>query len=116
MRAQGRQRDRQHVETEEKIRSETMCGDLFFEIAVRGGDDPDVDTDVGATADALEALFFEKAQELRLKRRGHLPDLVEKNRPGVGDFQQSFLLQTCVGERSALVTEELALEQLLGKR
>ena len=43
----------------------------------------------------------------------HLADFVEEDRPAVGGFQQAFLLHARVGERAALVTEQLALQQLL---
>ena len=46
----------------------------------------------------------------------HLADLVEEHRAAVGGFEQALLLHARIGERAALVAEELALEQLLGQR
>ena len=63
------------------------------------------------SADAAEGFLLEEAQELGLKRRRHLPDLVEKDRAVVGLFEQPALLLPRVGERAALVAEHLGLEQ-----
>ena len=46
--------------------------------------------------------------------RRHLADLVEEQRPAVGRLEQPPLLRLRVGEGAALVTEELALQQVLG--
>ena len=67
-------------------------------------------------ADALEALLFEEAQQLGLQRRHHLADLVEEHRAAVGALEQPALLHPRIGERAALVAEQLALEQLLRQR
>ena len=46
----------------------------------------------------------------------HLADLVEEHGAAVGRLEQPALLLPRVGERAAFVPEQLALEQLLGKR
>src|SRR5690606_32634950 len=88
----------------------------LFQVPVRGGDDADVHADVGGAADALETLLLEKTQQLRLEGRDHLADLVEEYRAAVGALQEAALLHARVGERAPLVTEQLALEQLLRQR
>ena len=115
-RPQRRHLDRQDVQTEEQIGAEPMLGDFLLEIPIRGGDHAHVDADVVRSAHALEALFLEESQQLGLKPGSHLADLVEEDRAAVGHFEKALLLQTRVGERAALVAEQLALEQLLGKR
>ena len=86
------------------------------EVPVGRRDDAHVDADVVGATDALEALFLEEPQQLGLKPRRHLADLVEEHRSAVGHLEQTLLLQPRIGERAALVAEQLALEQLLGKR
>ena len=66
-------------------------------------------------ADALERLLLQEPQQLGLERRHHLGDFVEEHRAAVGALQQAALLQPGVGERATLVTEQLALEELLGQ-
>src|ERR1051326_6758220 len=87
-----------------------------FEIAVRRGNDPYVDADVGVSAHALERLLLEKPQQLRLQRRHHLADLVEKHRAAVRRLEQPDLLLPRIGERAALVAEQLALEERIWER
>ena len=67
-------------------------------------------------ADALERLLLEKPQQLGLQPRHHLADLVEEHRAAVGHLEQAALLLARIGERAALVTEQLAFEQRLGQR
>ena len=90
-----------------------MLFDLLLQIAIRRGDDADVDANVRRAADPLEALLLEEPQQLGLQPRRHLADLVEEDRSAVGHLEQSFLLHARVRERAALVAEQLALEQLL---
>ena len=58
--------------------------------------------------------MLEHAQQLRLGGRPHLADLVEEERALVRQLELAELLRVRVGERAALVAEELALEQRLG--
>ena len=81
--AQRRQRDRHDVEAVVQIRAEPPFVDLFLEIAIGRRDHPDIDMDVGRSADALERLLFEKPQQLGLEQRHHLADFVEKHRAAV---------------------------------
>jgi len=53
------------------------------------------------------------AQQLGLQRQRELADLVEKDRAGVGLDEQARLVDARVGERAALVAEQLALDQPL---
>ena len=67
-------------------------------------------------ADAPKRLLFEHAQQLRLQRRRHLADFVEEHGALVGLLEQAALLLARVGERAALVAEQLRFEQRLGQR
>ena len=87
--------------------------DLLLEIPIRRRDHPDVDADVRESANALEALLLEEAQQLGLEPGRHLADLVEEHRAAVRRLEQALLLDPGIGEGAALVAEELALEQLL---
>ena len=106
-----RQHDWEDIEPVEEILAEMAGVDLFLEVPVRGCDNPDVDRDVVRAADTLERLFLEEAEELGLERRYHLADFVEEDRAAVGLLEQPALLLARVGERAALVAEQLALEQ-----
>src|SRR5262249_56024178 len=71
----------------------------------------------GALAtDTQELALLEHAEQLRLGRRAHLPDLVEEEGALVRQLELPELLRVRVGEGAALVPEELALEQCLRDR
>jgi hypothetical protein len=90
-------------------------GALFahrLEVAVGRGDDPHVDSDLLAGADAGEALGLEDAQERRLRRERELADLVEEHRAPVGLLEDALLLLARAREGALLVAEERALDEL----
>src|ERR1019366_9498633 len=60
--------------------------------------------------------LLEHAQQLRLECGGELGDLVEKYGPVVGVCEQPFRPLHGPGERTALVTEQLRLEQAVRHR
>ena len=60
--------------------------------------------------------LLERAQELRLQRRGSSPISSRKQRAAVGRLEQAAPGGDGAGERAALVAEQLGLEQRLGQR
>ena len=108
--------DREDVEAVEQVFAEPAGGDGLGEIEVGGGDDAAVGQDRVGAADPLEAPVLEHAQQLGLHAERHLADLIEEQRTPLGQLEPPFLLAVGAGERPALVTEELALQQRLGQR
>ena len=80
-------------------------------VDVGGGDDPHVDVLLGAAAEAPERALLQHAQQLDLRRRHHLGDLVEEQRAAVRELEAAQPPLDGAGERALLVAEELALEQ-----
>src|SRR5215217_9463858 len=68
------------------------------------------------TTDAPNLSLLERAQEFRLHADIELPDLVEKQRPAIGDLKQTFLLGMRASERSLLVSKQLRLQKVLVNR
>src|SRR4030095_5327446 len=58
--AQPGQANRHHLQPIEEILAELPGTDRLVEIAMRGGDHPDVDADIGQATAALEGLLPEK--------------------------------------------------------
>src|SRR5262245_9172166 len=87
-----------------------------LEILVRGGDQPHVDADRLVAADALELLLLDRAEQLGLRLKGHVADLVEEQRAAVGGLELSLASRDRSGEGSLLVSEELALDELARQR
>jgi len=83
----------------------------LLQVAVRRRDDPDLDPDVGRSADPLERLLLEESQELDLESRRRFADFVEIHRPPLRELEEALLLLLGVRERAALVTEEFAFQE-----
>ena len=75
-----------------------------------------VDFLLGAAAEPAELPLLQHAQQLDLRRRRHLGDLVEEQRAAVGELEAAGAAIGGAGERALLVAEDLALEQRLGNR
>ena len=67
-------------------------------------------------ADALDLLFLNRAQQLRLQLVLQIADLVEEERASRRQLELAELLPDRAGEGAFLVAEERALDKLLGNR
>ena len=65
-------------------------------------------------AEALELLLLQHAEQLGLQLRRDVADLVEEQRPLVGQLEAADLLADGAGEGALLVAEQLALQQPRG--
>src|SRR5207249_8448713 len=91
--------------------AEGAVGARRRQVAVRRGDDPHVDLHRLAAAHALELALLEHTQELHLRLRGQLPDLVQEDRPAVRELEAAGPAFRGAGEGALLVAEELALDE-----
>ena len=85
-----------------------------FHVEIRGGQDADVDRDVAVVPDAADLKLLERAQDLRLGRHRHGADLVEKERSALGFLEQAAPRVRGPDEGAAHVSEELALDEVVG--
>ena len=76
--AQRRQVDREYMQAIIEILAKRAPGHGDLQVAIRRRDDAHVGLEHPRAAEALEFALLEDAQELRLHRRAHLPDFVEK--------------------------------------
>src|SRR5262249_7923790 len=113
---QRRQRNLHHGEPEVEIGAEAARVHLGAQVAVRRGDDAQVDGDELVRADAPDLAVLERAQELRLEIRREIADLVEKERPARRLLERADAPGVGAGERALLVPEQLALEEVGGDR
>ena len=72
------------IEAEQQILAERAVAHRFGEIAVRGGDDADVDRHRPGAADAVDDALLDGAQQLGLQPHVDLGNLVEQQRAAVG--------------------------------
>ena len=104
------------VQAVEQILAEAPGGDLGLDVPMRGGEDAHVDLDCLLAADALELALLQHAQQLELQARRHVADLVEEQRPLVGQLEAPELPLHRARERALLVAEQLRFQQRLGQR
>src|SRR6266566_842822 len=109
-----RERDREHAQPIVQIAAELARLDHAPEVAVRGGDDADVEPPHAGGAERPHLAVLHDAQELRLERGHEVLDLVEEERAAIGELQHARALLHRAGEGAARVSEELALGERLG--
>src|SRR5262245_57595694 len=108
-----RKADREDAQPEVEVLAEASRLHLLGELAVRRRDDPHVDPPRAILPHRAHLALLQDAQELRLQRRGGLRDLVEEERPAVGDLEEPLPVGDGAGEGTAPMAEELALEDTL---
>src|SRR5262249_31176296 len=110
----GRDRDRYHREPEVQIFAKFSRADLALEVALRGGDDAHVGRERSVSTHASELACLEDAQKLGLHVERELADLIEEHGSAVGKLEGTLSHRDGSGERTALMTKELALDERVG--
>ncbi len=101
--AQRRQMNTEHREPVVEIFTELRVGHRPLEIAIGGGDEANVGLQRRGAAHALIPPFLQHAQELGLRGRGQLTDLIEKQRTARRELEAAALELVGPGEGSTLV-------------
>ena len=114
--AQRRNLHRHAVQPVVEVLAKATRRDLGGEVLVRRGHHADVDASGAILADSTDLAGFERAQQLGLHHRAHLADLVEEKRASVGGLDETEAALGRAGERAALMTEQLALEERVRDR
>jgi hypothetical protein len=83
----------------------------LLEIAIRRGDNPDVDSNGLTAAHWLELVLLQGPQQLDLGLERELADFIEEQRAAVGQFQFALLVAVGAGEAALDVPEQLGFEQ-----
>ena len=78
-----------HVETVEEVLAELPFLHHLAQLDVGRRDDPDVDLDRFHAAEPHELAFLDDAQQLGLGLERNVADLVEENRPLVGELEEA---------------------------
>src|SRR5205823_4956224 len=85
--AQRGGREGDDMEAVVEVLPELPGRDQRGQVAVGGGDDPDVDVDGALTADPLEFALLQDPEQLELERRGDVADLVEQQGAAMGQLE-----------------------------
>ena len=110
--AQRRHLDGNDFQPPVQVFAEGALAHPLRQIAVGGADHAQVELDRLLAADPLDLVLLERAQDLALQVHRQITDLVEEERPAVGQLELAQLLLVGAGERAALVAEQLALDQV----
>src|SRR5690606_32358805 len=110
--AERRERDGDDREPVVQVIAQLARLESLLHVLVGGGDDADVHADLLLAAEAAEGALLEGTQELDLDVRLHLGDLVQEERPAVGELEAAGLLVDRPGEGALLVAEQLVLQDL----
>ena len=105
--SQGRNLDVDHVEPVEQILPHGAIADGLLEVAVGGGDQPDVHFDRLGAADPVDLAFLDDPQKLGLEMRVHLADLIEKQGAAIGFLEFADPPRHRSGKSALLVAEKL---------
>ena len=108
--------ERGHLDHEDRdpvveVLPEQALRDSGLEVLVGRGDEPDVRPDGLRPAHLGELARLNDAKELGLQRRAQLAELVDEQRPGVGQREDALAMLRRAGEGSLHVTEEMTLHQ-----
>src|ERR1035437_4465782 len=82
------------------------------QIAVRGGENPDIHLDGAVAPHPLEFTLLQDAQQFRLQVERNLTPLVEQQSPLIGERETAFPPLCRPGERTPLMAEKFALDQV----
>ena len=113
---QGGHGDLEDVQPVIEVLAKPTVGEHLSEVAIRGADHPDIDTQRPAAAEWPELPLLQHTQQFRLHREGKVPDLIEEQAPAVGQLEQALAIAVGTREGAADVPEKLALQQRLGDR
>ncbi len=97
----------------EEILAEPPGRHLLLQLAIGGRHHADVHADVGCAADAVKRLLLQKRSSLAWSIGAISPISSRNSAAAVSHFEQAALLVVGVGKGPALVSEQLALEQIL---
>ena len=114
--AQGRNRDADHVEPEAQVGTEPSGPYVLFERAVGRRDDARVDLARHVLSDPAHFPFLKCPEELGLRARRQLSDLVQEQRPLIGFFEETGPFADGARERPLRVAEQLRFQEIVGQR
>ena len=100
----------------QQVLAEQALPHPLLEILMGGGDDAHVGFERCVTADPVVLAVGQDPQQAHLQVGRHVADLVEEQRTALGLLEPAAARALRAGERSALVAEELRLEQIFRNR
>src|SRR5579872_7144760 len=109
--AQRRQRNGKDIETIKKVGSKAPVGYHLLQVLVGSRHDADIDSNSAGTSESFKFLLLKDTQKFGLEFDGEIADLVEEERPAVGELEPANPGGDGSGEGAAFNTEQLAFEE-----
>ncbi len=114
--AQRRCFNGKHIEPVVKIFPELALGNLVFQHAMRGGNDPYIGGNTAVAPHPLKHPFLQHPQQLHLHRQAHVANLIKKQGAALSSFKSPFTVAHRAGKCAFFVTEEFRFQQFTGYR
>ena len=108
--AQGRDIDWNNIQAIVKIFAESAFFERGAQIAVGRGNQPHIDLDRLRSTQPFKLALLQNAQQLHLRRRRHIADLIEKQCSLIGQFEFSRLARGRAGERALFIAKQFAFQ------
>src|SRR5687768_3743089 len=105
---------RDDVEAKEEILAEAAVGDRALEIVIGRGEDAHVHRNGLASTDALDLLRLDRAQQLRLRLRAKVTNLIEEQRSLMGELEAPDAPVGRSREGPSFMSEHLAFDEVAG--
>src|SRR5580704_2470357 len=102
---QGWQGNRENIQAIEEIGAESPFLDHLPQVLIGGRNHAYIDPNRPCTAEPLEFLLLQDAQQFRLQFEGQISDLIEEQGPGMRLLKPSVSLGDCPGKRATLMAE-----------
>src|SRR5580658_7056201 len=115
MLAQGRRIQRDYVQAMIQILAKAPLSHVIGQIAIRGGNDADIERMWMCSAHPLKFALLEYAEQLGLQAHGQLAHFIQEDRAALGKLEAAPLKRNSPSECALLMAEKLALKQRLGK-
>ena len=109
--AQRRQMQGHNVQAEVKVFAERTLFVGGLQVAVGGGDHPDIDFVLMVAAHRPHLFFLQHAQQLGLHLQRQLPNFIQKDRASAGRLKEALFGPDGAGKSALLVAEQFALDQ-----
>ena len=108
--AQGGDRNREDVEAIIEILAEFTFFHVAEQIAIRGGEQANVNLDRAVAADAFEFAFLEHAKQFRLQVEGDFAHFVEEQGALISQFEAAFAAFGRARKGPAFMAEKFAFD------
>ena len=114
--AQRGQAQANHIQAVKQILAKAPFLDALLQILVRRSNHAHIGLDGAVAADTVKMAVAQHPQQARLQIKRHVADFIEKQRASVGLLEAPAPQRLRAGEGTALVTEQLAFQQVFRNR